>query len=130
MRRIAVPCRATPAGKPCGRSTRNDSSRCDRHEEGYQAVQRLQGKIRHERQWYREGYKMPQFAEMKRVVKARSGGNCEIPSCFRPAEEVDHIIPLSSAATFSDLRSLNNPDNGIHLCHLHHVAKTTRDRRK
>src|SRR5262249_8478468 len=56
-----------------------------------------------------------------RKAKLRANPMCEHPGCRRPAERVDHIVPLAEGGPRYEWSNLQS------LCRPHDVQKTTAD---
>lgn len=56
-----------------------------------------------------------------RQAQLRRRPLCQHPGCRRPAQHVDHIVPLAEGGARYDYANLQS------LCEPHHDEKTTRD---
>ena len=77
----------------------------------------------------------PRWAETKRIVWNRAGGQCELcreegiaagvlPDGYvRPGKDCHHIVPVESAKTMAEMERLcYDPNNIKLLCVEHHIA--------
>ena len=62
------------------------------------------------------------WKELRRKVLERDNYTCVI--CGKPAEEIDHIVPISMGGAMFDMNNLQS------LCKQCHKEKTIEDRRK
>ncbi len=111
MSRILRPCLV------CGRPTRR-GSRCPRH--AAEAERRRQA-----RQLYRLAYASPEYRTARAIRMRQAGGRCEriLPSgerCSLPAEETNHVVPLSAARSLEEALSLCSVENLEAVCRRHH----------
>lgn len=110
-RRIGRPCVG------CGRPT-TSGSRCSQCAEPIEAA-------RQARQIYRTAYASPEYRTARRAAMRRAGGRCVriLPGgerCPNQAQETNHLIPLSAAATVEDAIALCVAENLEAVCWIHH----------
>ena len=79
-------------------------------------------------EWAKKFYKSKRWQIARDYALRRDNFMCQSPGCYKPAEEVHHIIHLTQQ-NIDDPEIATNPDNLVSLCRDCHFKEHKKERK-